>query len=560
MMGRNVLALLRVMRLTSWRTFRERLGTGNSKWGLLLLPLMAIGIIPMIGMIAGLYFLVYVVAQSLGQAHLLLTIALTVGQIICLTFGIFYVISSFYFSKDLPLLVPLPVRPGEILLARFISILAGEYLTMAPLVLPAFVIYGVMAKVSWLFIPMALVIYLLLPIFPLVLSSLFSMVLMRVTNLRANRDMWRVIGGLAGVGIAIGFQYVVRIGNQGGHFDTNFATDQVKQLFEQQQNLIHMTGKYVPTSLWATNALREGAPAFGLGWFLLFAAAAVVALVLLIWLAERLFFGGLLGGDEVRSAGKALTREELARETGQVRTPLWALLQREMKLLNRTPAFLMAAVLPVVLLPVMMGISLSQTGAIDGLLDKIAEVKASPLIPAVGIAVVLFMSAMSNVGATAISREGRYFWISRSLPVAPSVQVQAKLLHGLLFTVFQIVIVLGGIGYLGILTPLTALYVALGGFLAATAGSAGGILIDIARPHLKWTDPQQAMKGNMNVLFTILVTFVMVAILVGAIALLYFMARPLMIPTIVLLFGVLSLVLVRLAGNFADRRYVEYEE
>lgn len=559
-MMKSLLPLLRIQGLIAWRSFRDRLGGGRSKWGLLLIPLAALAFVPIIGGISGMYFLLFLAAGSTGQAHLLLTLALTAGQLVCLMFGIFYVISAFYFSKDLPVLVPLPIRPGEIVLSKFIGILAGEYLTVLPVVLPALVIYGVLSHVSWTYVPFALLIVLLLPVIPLVVSSLFSMLLMRATNMRRNRDVWRVLGGLMGVGLAIGINYISRFGSRGGRFSRDIATRQMQDLLAQQHSLLEAAARWFPTSGWATNALREGAPGLGTGWFLLFTGVAVTALFLLLWVAEKIFYGGLLGGDDTRSSGKVLSREELSRETGFVRSPLWALVQREMRLLNRTPSFLMAAVLPVVLLPVMSFLGLLQAGDLRSLLAKTAGVSNSPLVPAISIAVVLFMNTMSNVGATAVSREGRHFWISRSLPVAPRVQVQAKLLHSLMFTAFNIAIVMGSLAFAGLLRPLTFMYVLLGGFLASVSASSAGILVDLLRPYLKWTDPQQAMKGNMNVVLSLLATLLMVAILAAVTVVLFLFARPLLLPGIILLFGVEAVVLVRWAGALADRRYVQYED
>jgi ABC-2 type transport system permease protein len=99
-----------------------------------------------------------------------------------------------------------------------------------------------------------------------------------------------------------------------------------------------------------------------------------------------------------------------------------------------------------------------------------------------------------------------------------------------------------------------------GGLLASGAASSAGILVDILRPYLKWTDPQQAMKGNMNVVLSLLVTLLMVAILAAVTLVLFLFARPLLLPGIVLLFGVEAVVLVRWAGALADKRYAQYED
>ncbi|HYF93821.1 MAG TPA: hypothetical protein VD969_16535 [Symbiobacteriaceae bacterium] len=557
-MMNNMRALLRVQMLNAWRGLRDGFGGGKSKWGLLLLPLALAGFAPLMFAIGAMYLSVYFGGAAIGRGELTLTIAFTVGQIACLTFGVFYVISAFYFSKDISLLIPMPLRPGEIVLSKFISIMIGEYLTMLPIVGPALVIYGIFAQVSWTFIPFALVVYLLLPVVPLVLSSLFSIVLMRVTNLRRNRDLYRVMGGLLGLATGLGFNYLTRLGARNGHFDPN--SGQIQQVIAQQQAMLDRTFRYFPTSTWMADALQAGAPALGAIPFLVFVGVALVAMVAMVWVAEKLFYGGAVGGDETRASGRKLTREELTKETSRARAPLWALLLREIKLLNRTPSFVMQALVPIIIMPVFIVMPLIQEREFGAFFSNIAAHAGSPLVPAVAVGAVLFMASMSAVPATAISREGKHFWVSRSLPVQPRAQIHAKLLHSLIFSAINVAMALGGLAFFKLLTPLNFVYVLVGGLLASAAMGYAGLIVDLLRPNLKWTDPQQAMKGNYNVLFGMLFIWLTIAILAGLAVLLYRFAQPLIMPALIAIFAIEAFLLGKAAGAIADRRYVQIED
>lgn len=556
-MSKNLWPLLRVQLINAVRGFRGNL-SGKSKWGLILLPLMGLAFLPLIATVSGLYLGLFGAAKLMGQGQVVLTLALTGGQLACLMFGVFYVASAFYYGKDLNLLLPLPIRPGEIVLAKFISILVGEYLTMLPVVAPALAVYGIMADVAWTYWLFALVIYLLLPVVPLVLASLFTIVLMRVSNLRRNRDLWRVFGALLGVGMAFLFNMFNRFGRSNGNFVPDAQSMQA--VLEQQKHVFEAAGKYFPTSRWGTDALREGAANLGAVPFLTYTAVALVALLVMIWAAEKLFFGGLVGGEESRSSGKVLTRDELARVTAQTRTPRWALLQREIRLLNRNPSFLMAALMPIIMVPVFMVLPMMQEKSLAGNIGRVAEFAHSPLVPAVALGVLLFINSMSSLAATAISREGRHFWISRSLPVAPRVQVQAKLLHALLFNLISIAMVLGALAFLHVLTPLTFLYVLAGGLVASAATGYAGIFVDILRPNLKWTEPQQAMKGNYNVLFGLLFIWVTIGLAAAVTAVTYMFVPSLTMPAVLALFLVEAGVMHPLTNAFADKRYGEIED
>ena len=556
-MTRNIWTLLRMNSIMSWRAFREKTGSGRPRFGILLLPLLALAFLPLLITVTGTYIALYAAGKALGQGEVLLVLVISIGQLACLTFGVFYVISAFYYSRDLHILVPMPLRPGEIVLSKFIAILLGEYLTMTPLVLPGLAVYGVFAQVNVLYIPFALVIFLLMPVIPLVLASLFSIALMRITNLRRNRDLWRVLGALAGILIALGFNVFSRYSNKGSFGPT---AQSMEQLLVTQKALFESLGKYVPTSIWAANALRAGAPGLGLGPFLLFTLVALAALLALLWVAEKLFFSGLIGGDETRAPSRVLSRDQLHREAGQASTPLWALVQREIRLLNRTPSFLMAGLTPFLVMPFFIALPLIQGQHIGKLMDVSGRLAQSPLVPVIGMAAVLFMNSISNIPPTAISREGRFFWISRSLPVAPRLQIQAKMLHAGIFSTFSVLLVTGAMLYLRVLQPLGLVYLVLGAVAICMTSNYSGIILDLMHPNLKWTDPQQAMKGNLSGLFNMLLMLVLGVVGALLAVLLYLFARPVMVPGLILAFGLAGFLLAKIAGNLAEKRYLEYED
>jgi len=70
----------------------------------------------------------YSQASLLHQEALTLTTGILAAQFLMLILGIALVIAVFYFSDDLPCLIPLPLRPWEVLASKFAVILSNEYL------------------------------------------------------------------------------------------------------------------------------------------------------------------------------------------------------------------------------------------------------------------------------------------------------------------------------------------------------------------------------------------------------------------------------------------------
>mgnify|MGYP000870023652 FL=1 len=107
------------------------------------LLLMGLALMPFeIGLI-GFFNQFYTLLETTNQEPVLLTMAVLGGQLMVLLFGLFYLLSTFYFSGDLKLLLPLPLRPRDIIGAKMAVVLASEYLTLLPFIAPIFIVYGI---------------------------------------------------------------------------------------------------------------------------------------------------------------------------------------------------------------------------------------------------------------------------------------------------------------------------------------------------------------------------------------------------------------------------------
>jgi ABC-2 type transport system permease protein len=169
--------------------------------------------------------------------------------------------------------------------------------------------------------------------------------------------------------------------------------------------------------------------------------------------------------------------------------------------------------------------------------------------------------SVNGTSSSTFSREGAQFWISRIIPVAPREQVAAKFLHSYLIAMLGVVTA----SVAGVLVlHLKAVHLAAAAGLALAMGvllTAVGMVIDLARPLLDWTNPQKAIKQNLNVLLALLADM---GILTAAFFAVKGLVRTKLAPNAVL--AVLFLGLTALAGlsyrlllGFADKRYPEID-
>jgi ABC-2 type transport system permease protein len=151
--------------------------------------------------------------------------------------------------------------------------------------------------------------------------------------------------------------------------------------------------------------------------------------------------------------------------------------------------------------------------------------------------------------------------MSKVIPVTPREQVVAKFLHS--YVIALLGIGAGSVALLAVFrlkasTLLAALALALIGAVGLTAI---GMIIDLARPLLKWTNPQKAIKQNLNVLLAV---FADLGILAGLGFFVFFLAKSGVSGSIILFIVSTAVVLLSLFSclfllRMADKRYQEIE-
>ena len=269
--------------------------------------------------------------KSMQQEKALLTLTILTGQLFILLFGLFYVLSAFYFSRDLEFLISLPARPFAVLGAKFGVIMVNEYLTVILLLMPAFIVYGSMAGKGISYWLLAGLVFLLLPVIPLALSGILVMAMMRLVNVSRKKDFFMLVGSLVLLSLVLFLQLGL---------SSNRNPEELLTLFTSSDGLMRLIGEKFPPCIWAADLLAEGFSSTGLRALLLFFTSSAAILMLMLLAAERLFYRGLIGITEVSGRrSKTGAADPQALFAGR-HSPMLSILVREWKIMNRTPIFL----------------------------------------------------------------------------------------------------------------------------------------------------------------------------------------------------------------------------
>lgn len=522
--------------------------------------LILLGFIPFEMLVVSVSTQLYTGLAAVGQQSSLLTLLFVFTQVLAFVFGLLYVIANLYFSKDIEGLLHLPVTPVQVLTARIASVWISLVLTTLPFIAPGLIVYGLLEGEGIVFYVAALLMLLLAPLLPLALATVASMLLMRVTNLKKHRDALRVLGGLLGVVFFFAFQYVGR--TFFGEGTTNLEDPgAVRDLFAGPNGLAALVGSTFPPSLWATYCLTTPLFSGGWAWWGLFLGTSSLAVVLAVGSGKYFLYPGLIGSSESTSQRKKLQPNDISARISHVRSPLITLFLKEWKVFIRTPVFLLNSLMSVLFLPVMVVTPMVATNGINVLSRLAAEVPHGwEVILWGGVGVVTLICGVNSIAPSAISREGKLFYLNKTFPVPAATQVTAKWLHATLFTSIAAFIVTVGIVILGAPLSVGAWVLLLGATIAAVFNLLA-LMIDLRFPRLTWSNPQEAMNKNMNALINMLIEFALVLVLGSLIVIAFIVGVPPLATKLVLLllFVACNWGLLKGVQAYAERRYEQIE-
>ena len=230
-----------------------------------------------------------------------------------------------------------------------------------------------------------------------------------------------------------------------------------------------------------------------------------------------------------------------------------ALLRREFRRFFASIAYMFNAGLGCLILLVLAVLALFKIQDIRMILTQIGQ--GFPLIDktaSVSVAcAVCILASFCVISGCSISMEGKYLWLYQSLPIDPYAIFRAKIhLHVLMTGIPALILVL----VMGIILQVTipvficmVVFVIMFVYLAASYG----LQRDLRHPKLNWTNENQAMKTNLNVLIVMLLGLIIPGAMGGLYyALASFLSPELYLVILIIICAALTLIIHKwLAGK-----------
>lgn len=442
-------------------------------------------------------FLFHGALKSLHQINqeALLVNALVAGlTILIFFFSMLHIPYVYYFSNDLETYLALPLKPYEILLSKFFVILLYEYAIILMVFVP-FILSFVQVTGQLMAIPFGIIIGLLLPIVPILLSSLVIILLMNFVPIFKNKNTINIVIGVITIVLAVGFNLLMN----GNEISENMMMD---LLMKGNNSISQVMFVFLPHVRFAANAIVN----HSILNLILFIGITLGLLALYLMFAQVFYLNGATTISDAARSKKRFSDDQLSdAKKGSV---LSSFAIREIKTLFRTPAYLLNGILPIFIFPILILIMPLIGSSRSGLdVSELVPViqnflydshMAFPITIIVGLVLGLIMSGATFLSITSFSREAKLLGHLKAYPINYFVMMLGKLFVNIGLTFISAILTVAVINFIMPLPIHTNAIVLVVSLVSILFANLMAMTIDLVRPNLKWTTEIQVIKQGLN--------------------------------------------------------------
>lgn len=425
-------------------------------------------------------------------------------------FGIFVILNELYFSNDLEHLLPWPLKPFQIVLAKFSATYIGENIMQIIFIIASLVGFFLAKSLGFLNIILAITGAIFLMVLPMVYCSIISIIIMRFTRFIKNKDLVQKVTMfiifiilLALLGIVISLQ----------NFNLESFVNNITNLSKRDLSIFNIIFINVPLFIEAINSGNILS-------FIYYLLVNVIAIIITAIVANLWYYKGLVNLSINRSSMSTKDANSLAEESKQERAT-YSYFLKEMRILYRTPTFYTHCIIsnflwPIFFIAIVKVLSPTTNASyIRGNYLINPHIRLFMLVFIIGISA--FVTALNSISSNSISREGKHFQFMKSIPLSYKSQLNVKASIGIFMAILGVMIFFIPT-CLFLRVPLLdiIIYVILG-ILSSTFTSYLGLYIDSVQPKLVWDDELSVLRENYNVFFSmaIIIAFITVFCLGG---------------------------------------------
>lgn len=510
----KIIALTKVFLKSAFKNYKTKNISDKQKTSKGMIILFLFSLIYIAGIVAFLSYQTIGTLQTVNQEEMFLGLILLAIIGFVLIQSIFSSISLLYFTKDNEYILPLPVKPSQIIIAKTNIILFIEYLIEFIIGFIPLVLYGVLTMQSPVYYLFMLVVLLIIPIVPIIISSLLVMIIMSFSKFSRNKNKFQVIATI----FLIIFIMVVSFMSSSSN---NPSEEEIIQMVTKANGMTTMIKGYFPTLSFAIDALNINQLGEAIVNLLSLIGSSLIIYYIYVLIAKKIYLKGAVGSLVSGKKNKKVNfKKDMYTNSNITKTYIL----KEFRILLRNPVYLVQCVLPSVLFPILMiGITIMgiiQEGeSITEISQMISKEQTNYVFILAGVLSVLqFFGMFIYISATAISRDGQNATFMKYIPLALDKQITYKVMPNIIMNIITLIISIAILEYIFKLSIIYVIMLLVVSFIIIVFESYILILVDLKNPKLEWSSEYSVVKQNINLVWPMIFEIINITIIIlGAI-------------------------------------------
>lgn len=453
-----------------------------------------------------------------GQAESFINIYFLILSILVMFQTILVCTNIFYFSKDLEYILPLPIKPTELLISKFITLIYKIYITEVLFGGIPIIIYGIYTNASILFYIYTIIIFIIFPIFLALIISIIMMFIMKISRFIKNKDLFQIIITLMLISMLFFVEYKL-LGNIFINNNENANQDQIIGKVAEFSNKIKESNKYFLVINPSIEALNKS-NFLSLIDIIKIIFIDTTSFLLFIFIGKITYLKDILKNTNYLFNKK--NKKIKLKSKCKKKSKSMAYISKEFKNLFRNPMFFIQCVYPVLIFTITIAImtvillpTIKEIIASEEFKSQVGDISfdISGVYLIIGVMQFLFM--MSTASLTGFSRDGKNAIFVKYIPISFYKQFIYKGLPQIFINTFSVIIITL-ISYFAIssieIKYLIGIFIL--GFLLNIINSYTMLIVDLLKPKLEWDTEYDVLKQNNNKIFQYVFTAIIIFLLV----------------------------------------------
>ena len=456
-----------------------------------------------------------------GQAMIFLKIYFPIIATIFMFQTILVCSNVLFFSKDLEYIVPLPIKPIELLIAKFNNIISITYsLELLFLAVPL-LMYGIIVAPTIIYYLTMILVLILFPIFLVTIICIIMIFVMQISKFVKNKDIFQIII-VTIVSLIMIFTeiYIIKSIFNDNVIDEEIDSGNSVLVGEAFNNKLDKLNNYfiiinpcisLLTEFTVTNIFLQ---------LLKLILISAIAFIIFIFFGKLVYLKNLLKNMEYIS--KKNNNNKIVKNKYIKNKIKNSYIKNEFVKIMKEPTFFIQCILQYIFIilimlyvvnlffPIFMK-SLQQENILNTV--EINEFALQCMGIIIIIIQIIFM--LGNLSRTSISREGKNAIVMKYIPISLYKQFLWKNIPEILINTLAII---GMTVVIAINIPrISTLYYIAGIIIAMLLNIINSFLmlvVDLRRPNLNWITETSALKNNKNKLYQYATTIIIILILI----------------------------------------------